>query len=150
MRMGNGRTGLVSVFVSLWLLLSSFPSEAEVCQRKLQPLDGEWHVYRQDEFILQFTVAGEHALQAPTDSEATGVPDVVADTATQLRAMREMLKHLGFQLPLDSRRYQGQGASHILVRFRKMEGLNGRAFDEVRRLPSGEWRRPFGVPAARL
>src|SRR5690606_39577266 len=52
--------------------------------------------------------------------------------------MREMLKLLGFQQPLESPRYLTQGASHILVRFREMEKSNGRAFDEVRRLPSGE------------
>lgn len=139
MMISNVSSRLASVLVALWLLLFGLPSVAEVCQHKLQPLDGEWHDYRQDEFVLQFSVAGEHALQAPImDTEATGVPDVVADAATQLVAMREMLRHLRFQPPLESARYQGQGANHILVRFRKMAGLNGRAFDEVRRMPSGE------------
>ncbi|NLY28683.1 MAG: hypothetical protein GX049_14275 [Alcaligenaceae bacterium] len=134
----NARIALASVFVALSLALFSLPSQADVCQRKLLPLEGNWHDYRQGEFIVQYTVAGEHALQAPTDTQTTGVPDVVADATTQLMAMHDMLKHLGFQLPLESQRYHGQGASHILVRFRKMDGLNGRAFDEVRRLPSGE------------
>lgn len=138
MKIGNGRIGLVAVFAVLCLALFSLPGEAGVCQRKLQSLEGEWRDYRQDEFIVQYSPTGEHALQSLTDTRSSGVPDVVADAATQLVAMRGMLKHLGFQLPLDSRRYQGQGARHVLVRFRKMDGLNGRAFDEVRRLPSGE------------
>lgn len=52
--------------------------------------------------------------------------------------MREMLALLGFQLPLESSRYRERGASHILIRFRNLSRLNGRAFDEVRRLPTGE------------
>lgn len=132
------RTGLTSALVALSLFLFSLPSWAEICQRKLQPLEGEWRDYRQGDFIVQYTVTGEHALRSPTDTQATGVPDAVADAATQLVAMSGMLKHLGFQLPFESRRYKGQSASHLLVRFRKMDGLNGRAFDEVRRLPSGE------------
>src|SRR5690606_42150143 len=52
--------------------------------------------------------------------------------------MRELLEYLQFQLPLESPRYQTQGATHVLVRFRNLQKVNGRAFDEVRRLPSGE------------
>lgn len=132
------RIGLLSIVVGLSLTLLSLPSLANVCQTKLKPLEGEWEDHREDEFIIQYAIAGKHALQETQDTAASGLPDVIADAATQLVAMREMLKLLGFQQPLESPRYLTQGASHILVRFREMEKSNGRAFDEVRRLPSGE------------
>lgn len=122
----------------LYIILSSSICEARVCNKNVQPLQGEWHEWRKDEFIMQFSLSGENALPVAVLSQDNSLPDVVMDTLTQLQVMRDMLNHLGFQLPLKSERYSSQLANHILVRFRKINGLNGRAFDEVRRLSSGE------------
>lgn len=132
---GKGRLMAGIASIGLWLLC--LPVQAADCQRKLRPIEGDWREHRSGEFIFQYTLAGKHALQSPADTVASGVPDMVADVQVQLVAMREMLQSLQFQLPLDSPRYQSQGASHILVRFQKLQG-NGLAFDEVSRLPSGE------------
>lgn len=131
------RIWLPMVFVAL-LLLYSASSAAEVCQRKVAPLESDWLEHRAGEFIVQYTRSGEHALHTPANTTASDIPDVIADAATQLEAMRELLEYLQFQLPLESPRYQTQGATHVLVRFRDLQKVNGRAFDEVRRLPSGE------------
>lgn len=129
---------LVSVLLVLILSLCSFESLAGSCGRPINVLEGKWAEHRKDEFIVQYANEGKHVLEADTASADDGVPDVVADAVTQLVALREMLSLLGFRLPLDSPRYREQGASHVLLRFRNLQRLNGRAFDEVRRLPTGE------------
>ena len=128
----------VAGFFALSFVLFSIQGHAAICRFDLPSLEGEWQEYREGEFIAQYSLAGRHALKNPIDSQVSGVPDVVADALAQLVVMRELLKQMKFQLPLESSRYQGQGASHIVVRFRKLHYLNGQAFDEVRRLPSGE------------
>ena len=125
--------GIVSLGLALWCL----PAQAAECQRALRPLAGDWSEHRSGEFIFQYSLTGEHALHSSVDTPDSGLPDVVADVEQQLLAMREMLKSLHFQLPLESPRYQTQGASHILVLFQKLK-KTGLAFDEVSRLPSGE------------
>lgn len=129
---------LVLVFFTFFLAFPSFSSKAAECSRHVQLLPGEWREQRQGEFIVQYAVSGEHVLHDFTDTKGDGLPDIVSDAMTQLIVMRDMLVLLGFQLPLDSDRYQSQGVSRILVRFRGLDRLNGRAFDEVRRLSSGE------------
>lgn len=126
------------IIIAFVLVLLGLPVQAAVCPHKVYPLQGEWIEYRQDEFIVQYARAGEHSLHDLSDINESGLPDVIADAVTQLIAMREMMRLLGFQLPLDSPRYQAQGATHILVRFRNLNRLAGRAFDEVRQLSSGE------------
>ncbi|MDY0071488.1 MAG: hypothetical protein RBR77_02420 [Thauera sp.] len=124
--------------VLFWMFWSSLAAHGADCLQPLPALRGEWREHRSSEFILQYALTGEHALQNTDDALASDVPDVVADAAIQLMAMRDMLQYLHFRPPLASPRYRRQGASHILVRFRRLQGINGRAFDEVRRLPSGE------------
>lgn len=129
---------LVSAFFAFLLAILSFASNAEACSRNVQSLPGKWEELRKDEFIVQYAVEGEHVLHDFTDTKGDGVPDIVSDATTQLIVMRDMLVLLGFQLPLASDRYKSQGVDRILVRFRELDRLNGRAFDEVRRLSSGE------------
>lgn len=129
---------LCALLGGLLLAALALPAGAAGCERALGRLEGGWHEYRQDEFVLHYALAGEHALRFPAATRNAGVPDVVVDAALQLVAMREMLTSLAFRLPLDSPRYQSQQASRIVVRFQNLRGMNGRAFDEVRRLPSGE------------
>lgn len=120
------------------LLMGLGMTQARACQQTISGVNGQWQQYEKDEFVLQYSLTGDHALQFPADTRKQGVPDVVADVALQLVAMRDVLAHLKFQLPLESTRYQLQGARRILVRFRSLDGGTGRAYDEVHQSLPGE------------
>lgn len=125
--------------VAFVFVCSSFsPIHAVDCKIKLRTLDGVWHEYQHGEFIIQYTLEGEHALQNPDDTTLSGIPDVVADLATQLDVMRDMLLKLDFQLPLESPRYKSQDARSIVVRFQNLPRGNGIAYDEVHKTRAGE------------
>ena len=112
------------------LSLGSAPAKHQTC-----PARG-WNTAR-GEFIFQYTLEGEHALKEPDPVPGQSVPAVVQDAALQMQTTRALFQQLGYQLPLESARYKGQGATHILVRFENIRGM-GTAFDEVSRLSSGE------------
>lgn len=84
---GKGRLMAGIASIGLWLLC--LPVQAADCQRKLRPIEGDWREHRSGEFILQYTLAGKHALQSSVDTQNSGVPDMVADVQVQLVAMRE-------------------------------------------------------------
>lgn len=128
---------LVSALLLLGHIGGAFAAQAAECTRETATLPGNWQEHRQGEFIFQYTLEGEHALKEPDAAPGQTVPAVVQDVALQMQTTRAMFQRLGYQLPLDSARYKGQGATHMLVRFTSIRGM-GQAFDEVSRLPSGE------------
>lgn len=123
------------IFLMLFLFKPAYAA-LEKCQQGFSSAGG-WEEYRKDEFIIQYKLNGRHALPSPSFDKSS-TPLRVLDVATQLLAMRNTLRSLGYQDPLSSPRYREQGATHILVRIRHLERSSGLAFDEVRRLPSGE------------
>lgn len=114
------------------------PGLSSACEREMRTPAGEWREYREGDFIYQYAVSGRHALSTADHATHSDIPDIVGDVSLQLTAMRDMLQQLEFQLPLESARYRQHGVSRILIRFLELKGINGRTFDEPRRLPSGE------------
>jgi hypothetical protein len=127
----------VAVLLLLGHIGVAFAAQSGECTRKTSTLPGAWLEHRQGEFIYQYTLEGEHALKEPDTVPGKSVPAVVQDAALQMHTTRALFQQLGYQLPLDSARYKGQGATHVLVRFTNIRGM-GQAFDEVSRMPSGE------------
>lgn len=117
--------------LALWLCLSFWGASAyaQECTRKTSTLPGAWQEHRHGEFIFQYTLEGEHALLEQEVKLDHSVPAVVLDAALQMLTTRALFQSLGYQLPLDSARYKGQGATLVLVRFVNIRGM-GLAFDE--------------------
>ena len=120
------------------LLALCSPGLTSACEREMRTPTGEWREHRHGDFIFQYATNGRHMLPSARTSNQSGIPGIVEDVDLQLTAMHQMLQQLKFQLPLESARYRQHGVSHILIRFLKLKGINGRTFDEPRRLPSGE------------
>lgn len=129
---------MLKLIFKILSILLCLPGLVMACQ-PLQALPGDWQEHRLGDFVFQYSLSGKHALRNQSDSVGTGLPDVVSDAKTQILAARELLNQLGFQFPLNSRRYRTFGVEKIFVQFRSLEGkLNGRSISTPYRLPSGE------------
>ena len=98
------------------------------------PVDKHGYIYQKGAFLIYYTTKGSDAL--PTvkrkDSNKNGTPDFIENIAIQFYTADKLFQDV-FKLksPLNSKRYSGEGVTHIKIKMKNGLKCKGVAFDEI-------------------